>query len=441
MESTPIPILRVESDRRRPGVDWQPWRDLVFDSSQQLRHLPFFTELASLEERDAGWRSVSAGLVLLRLVDAWIEEGAAVVAADGWGVRSVEAAIEEMPAGMPARTILMSVLDSLLHSRGGDMHAVAPRLMAYARSLDLDAKWSLAADVYDTVIAHVHPDEDSEIAVNALLRRGHCLRELGEFTDATSSFSIAAELAHRTGDMIGTLRARIGEAKIVVLRGNLPRADAMLDETIELAAKHNCHEVRSMATHDRAHIAQMRGQYDVAVRLAYDAMRDSVVESERDRILNDLAASFYMLGVKSAARDAFLILAATAREQYQRWAATINLMELSAEDGAEIQFERYRQQLSNASLPPILRTQFALHAGRGYQLFGNVDAARGWLEQAHETASKHAFNQLIFEAEAALSNNVPARADRPPTRPFDIPRDVENIARDLKEMRQLTGAI
>ena len=32
---------------------------------------------------------------------------------------------------------------------------------------------------------------------------------------------------------------------------------------------------------------------------------------KRDRILDDLAGSFYMLGVKSAARDAFLILAAT----------------------------------------------------------------------------------------------------------------------------------
>ena len=193
----------------------------MFDSSQEMRHLPFFTELASLEERDTAWRAVSAGLVLLRLVDAWIEEGSAVVAADGWGVRSVEASIEEMPAGMPARTILMSVLDALMRSRSGDMHVVAPRLMAYARSLDLDANWALAADVYETVIAHVHPDEDSEIAVNALLRHGHCLREIGEFLSATESFNTAAELAHRTGDMIGTLRARIGEAMIEIGRAHV----------------------------------------------------------------------------------------------------------------------------------------------------------------------------------------------------------------------------
>src|SRR6478672_2619158 len=122
----------------------------VFDDMEGARHLPFFAELAGLDERDTAWRSVSAGLVVLRLVDAWIEEGAAAVAADGWGMRSVEAAIEEVDDGSPARSVLRSVVTSLKASQPNDMRAVAPRLMAYGRSLDLDAKWALAADVYET---------------------------------------------------------------------------------------------------------------------------------------------------------------------------------------------------------------------------------------------------------------------------------------------------
>ena len=409
----------------------------MFDSTRRARHLPYFTELASLDDHDPSWKAVSAGLVLLRLVDAWIEEGAAVVVADGWGVRSVAAALEEMPAGLPARAILMSALDALTSARSGDMHAVAPRLMAYARSLDLDAKWALAADVYETVLAHVHPDEESEIAIDALLRRAHCLRELGEFADATEAYGTAGDVAHRTGDMIGTLRARIGQAKIVVARGNLPAADAILHETVQLANQHNLMEVRSLATHDRAHIAHIRGQYDLAIRYAYDAMRDSVNETNRDRILGDLAGSFYMLGVKSAARDAFLILAATAREQWQRWVATINLMELSASDAVELQFERYRQQLASADLPPILRTQFELHVGRGYQQFGHFIEANTWLERALATASAHSFNHLVFEAEAALQSNTgKPPVDRTATA-FDIPRDVKMIATEQRKLRRL----
>jgi tetratricopeptide (TPR) repeat protein len=409
------------------------------ETSEHLRHQAFFTELASLEDADPSWRAVTAGLVVLRLVDAWVEEGAGVVAADNWGVRSVRAAVEDMPEGMPARTLLAGVVEALVSSRG-DLHAVAPRLMAYARSLELDALWSLGADVYDTILAHVHPVEDADVAVNALLRRGHCLRELGDHAAATAAFGAAGEVAHRVGDMIGQLRARIGEAKLMTARGNLPAADALLERTVADATAHDLKEVRALATHDRSQVAHLRGQYDVAVRLAYEAMRDAENEIQRDRVLGDLAASFYMLGVKSAAQDAFLIIAATAREQYQRWVATINLMELAAEEGVSIQFERHRQQLATAKLPPVLQAQFELHVGRGYQTFGEYTAARTWLERAVRTASAHSLNQLVFEAETALSKREPSTVEKVTAAPFQISGEISEIATELKEMRELVGA-
>ena len=42
------------------------------ESEGMLRHLVFFEELGKMDERDAGWRAVSAGLVTMRLVDQWI---------------------------------------------------------------------------------------------------------------------------------------------------------------------------------------------------------------------------------------------------------------------------------------------------------------------------------------------------------------------------------
>jgi tetratricopeptide (TPR) repeat protein len=404
-----------------------------------MRHLPFFAELAAREGEDPSWRSVTAGLVVLRLVDSWIEEGAAVVSADSWGVRSVRAAIEDMPSTVPARTILSGVVDALTSAHGGDLHAVAPRLMAYARSLDLDANWALSSDVYETVIAHAHPIEDSDVAVNALLRRAHCLRELGDLPAALAAYGTAGQVARANNDMMSDLRARIGEAKILAAKGNLPAADTILEAATAEATALELTEVRSIASHDRSYIAHLRGQYDAAVRFAYDAMRDCASERERDRILGDLAGSFYMLGLKSAARDAFLIIASTAREQYMRWTATINLMELAAEEGVSIQFERYRQQLSSESLPPMLQAQFELHVGRGYQSFGEYDAARPWLERAVRTASAHSYNQLAFAAEESLARKPqPVTPDR--STPFVVASDVEEIAEQLREMRELVGA-
>ena len=412
---------------------------MAFDTTENMRHLPFFAELATIEANDSSWRSVTAGLVVLRLVDSWIEEGASVVAADSWGVRSVRAAIEDMPSGVPARTILMGVVEALTSSHGGDLHAVAPRLMAYARSLDLDARWSLSADVYETVIAHAHPIEDSDVAINALLRRAHCLRELGDLSSAMTVYGTAGQVARANNDMMSDLRARIGEAKILATKGNLPAADTILERAAAEAESLELPEVRSMASHDRSFIAHLRGQYDAAVRFAYDAMSNCANERERDRILNDLAGSFFMLGLKSAAQDAFLILASTATEQYMRWAATINLMELAADQGVGIQFERYRQQLSGEKLPPRLQAQFELFVGQGYQSFGEYDTARPWLERAARTASAHSYNQLVFAAEESLAKK-PQKVVADRSTPFEVASDVSEIAEQLREMRELAGA-
>ena len=50
-------------------------RSRAMESSGGLRHLAFFEELGEVDESDPNWRSVSAGLVVMRLVDEWITVG------------------------------------------------------------------------------------------------------------------------------------------------------------------------------------------------------------------------------------------------------------------------------------------------------------------------------------------------------------------------------
>ena len=407
----------------------------MFDQTEGTRHLPFFAELAALEDGDPSWRAVSAGLVVLRLVDAWIEEGAAAVAADGWGMRSVEAAIEEVDEGVPARAVLRSVVTALKGSQPNDMRGIAPRLMAYGRALDLDAKWALAADVYETVIAHVHPVEESDVAIGAFLRRAFCQRSLGELEAAAGSYDSASRLAQRVSDLVGALRAEVGAARIAALRGNLPSAEAALDEIIRRAAQHGIADVHAHALHERADVAYLRGQYDVAVRLAYEALEEETDPRNRERLLADIAGSFYMLGARSAARDAYLILEATCREQYLRWIAEINLMEIASVEGSATLFERYRRSLIRGALPWELQAQFYLHAGEGYARLGEVEAAKGALIVAQDIASKFSFNQLLFAVEERLSN-LPQAANSAsgghvPDHLVDIAEKVHQLGRDL----------
>jgi tetratricopeptide (TPR) repeat protein len=411
----------------------------VFESDRTLRHLTFFEELSALDEGDAEWRAVSAGLVVLRLVDAWMEEGPRVVTADAWGLRAVRAAIEEVDEGAPIRALLDSVVDAMSAGMGPDVSAVAARLLAYGRALEYEARYALAADVYRAVISHTHPTEESDVALTAHLQLAACLRLSGNLTAAAQAYGMAGDIAQASDDMVGVLRARLGDAKIAIERGNLPRAERLLDAAIADSARSGLEEVHSRALHDRAGVAFFRGDYEQSIRFAYEAMTVATNPRGRDRILNDVATAFMRLGVLSAARDAYLVLSVTAQEQWTRWIATMNLMEIAARDGAETLFERYRRDLAEAPLPPFIAADYYIQAGEGYERLGRTDLACAYLERALALASEHQFNRVVFYVEEALqkvgANAVVAR----PTEPQPS-ADVQEIAGAIKRMRELASA-
>lgn len=409
-------------------------RIAVFESENKLRHLPFFEEIASRDESQSDWRAARAGLVVLRLVDAWLDEGGDSVT--DWSVRSVRLAVDDIDHGTPIRSILGRIIDAL-NEQKPDIHVVITPLMAFGRALEYDAKWTMAADVYHSVLAHLHPVDDSDASIAAHLRLGQCYRNLHSIEDAIAAFSSASDIATAVGDMVGILRARVGEARIAILRGNLPKAEEILDDTIARATGETFRDVRSRALHDRSEVARKRGQYELAIRFAYSALRQSENPSERDRILSDIAVAFLDLGVFSAARDAYLVLFATAQEQYIRWSAALNLLEVSSLTGSEPLFEYYRRHLAQQPLPPYMATAFALNVGLGHERFGNGERARVALRKAMALAEEHGINEYLFQAEEALLGlDARTLATRPPVQ---IPLDLTEVADAIRDLKHAAG--
>jgi len=408
----------------------------VFDSISKLRHLPFFDFAASQPENSPAWREATAGLVVMRLVDTWLSEGRPVLWDDGPNVIHVRAAIEDIDEGSVARSLLGRVMVAM-QQQDPDIHCIVKPLMAYGRALEYDAHWQLAADVYETLLAHLHPVEDSDASVAAHLRLGMCHRNQDNLEDALAAFASASDIALNIGDIIGVLRARIGEANVAVLRGNIPKAEQLLDDTIAQARGENAQDVRSRALHDRANVARMRGNFELAVQLAYQALSQCQGSSEKDRILGAIAAVFIDLGVYSAARDAYLVLSATAQEQYVRWASLLNLMEIASLTGAQTQFEQLRRALVHAPLPPHMLAHFELNQGEGYYRLGSPERARQHLERAAALAGEHSLNELLFAAYDALEK-VKTPAPVPVVeRPMSL--EVEEVAQAILEMRELVG--
>lgn len=370
-------------------------------SDWTVPHRAFFGALGALEESHPDWAATSAGLVVLRYVDHWLQEGGA--ATDSWSLRAVREAVEAVDCRSPVRAILSGVVETLASGRGG-ARQIAPQLMAYGRALDFSGRWELAADVYRSMIAHLPERDDVDLVIDANMRLAYCTRMLGDLDGAAMAYARGGGLASVTGDLPKTLRAQIGRAKIALARGNLPMAERDLDAVIAQAAAQQLPEVRAVALHDRSTVAYARGDFERAVRFGYEALEGLTLPSARDRVIGDIAAAFLRLGMRAAARDAYLVVAATADEQFARWNARLNLMDVEAADGCEPRFEQHRRAIESQSLPPELRADFHRYAGLGYLQFGRRDAAHRELETSLTIAKRHGYHQLTFLAEEALAS-------------------------------------
>ena len=412
--------------------------------ARPLSHMPYFEQLAELPNDSAEWRSVSAALVMLRLFDSWMREGAEVVSRDAPGLQAVRDQIAAMDVRDPNRRLLLSVVESMVTAEKPRMVTVAPRLLAYGRALQHAAKWPLAADVYRTVLAFATPVEDAETVIAANMQLGRCLRVLAEWEESLTCFAAASQVATMTDDMMSILRARIQEANIAIDRGNLPYAESLLDETILQAKESGLQEIGATAMHDRAHLALRRGKPNEAVVWQYEAFKGVRNQMARDRVLNDLGASFVQLGVYSAARDAFLVVAATAHEQYMRWTATINLLDVSVHENREPLFEQYRRDLEGASMPPALAVYYYIYVAQGYRQFDQLSLATAAIGRAIDIATSNQLGQARFEAEE-ISDGLKrdqareSREERRALQQTTWSPEVSGIAQALHELRTMAG--
>jgi len=413
-------------------------------TARPLSHMPYFEQLAELPNDSAEWRSVSAALVMLRLFDGWMREGAEVVSKDAPGLQAVRDQIAAMDVRDSTRRLLLSIVEAMVTAENPRIVTVAPRLMAYGRALQHAAKWPLAADVYRTVLAYATPLADADTVIAANMQLGRCLRVLAEWDESLTCFAAASQVATMTDDVMSILRARIQEANIAIDRGNLPYAETLLDDTIKQANESGLQEIGATATHDRALVAHQRGKYDEAVVLQYEALKGVRNQMARDRVLNDLGSSFAQLVVYTAARDAFLVVAATAQEQYLRWTATINLLDVAVHEHREPLFEQYRRDLEGASLPPGLATYYFIYMAQGYRTFDQLALAKTAVSRAIELATANQLGQARFEAEE-LAETLDReqvqeqRQERAMRRAVAWSPEVESIATAIHELRAMAG--
>jgi len=400
-----------------------------------IRHQVYFDTLGSMKEDSASWCPVFAGLSVLRFVDAHATSGAA--SPQDWAeLHSVRAAVEAVEEGNPVRGLLTTVFEEAI-KRGAIDESVCRILLAYGRTLDYEASWGLATDVFATVASLVRPEKNARFAVEAHVAVGGAARRNGDWETSARAYSQAAYIADTLGDRPGVLTVQIGIANTYMAKGNLPQAQAILDDVIVQAREPGLTNVQADALHARAALAHRQGASADGVKLACEALNLATIPASKDFILEDIAAMFTEIGLRDSARDAHLILAATAQSKWVRWLATINLMELASLDEMEEAFDTYASELRRAPMGTWLKSHFLLFLGEGLGRFGRYEAAEEALEEAVAYTGANQIHAVTFKAEASLAA-VRSRTRKPTSAPVfgEVPQEVLAAAHAISELRK-----
>jgi len=398
--------------------------------------------MANAPERSALHDGAHAALLTLRLFDHWLALGSDLAEPNASAYRAARDAVLALEGDPEMRAALLSILNAVAALQEPDAQPVLPRVYALGGLIERRGMLAEAGDVYATVARYVDSIVHLDLAFDAHMRRGFCLRNDGELEWADQSYATAATLATRDRDRVRVILARLGQAKVEWSRGNLPAADSAMEALAVEAEQLDAKRVLAMVLHDRSGVARHRGDLPRAIRLGFDAFQRTADEFEKERVLIDLASYLSLYGALDSANDALRALEIASRSQEVRWSAQLNLLSLAARAANEMHFETYRRRLAEAALPGKLQVDFLLDAGKGCSQFGRFDEARESLTEGLRLAESIGANQRIFEFESALEalNEAKAASHRAAKRPEQVAAP-DDIAAALQELlAEVSGA-
>jgi tetratricopeptide (TPR) repeat protein len=410
-----------------------------------LPHCAYIEALADEREGSADWHAIVAGYAALQLFEGWMEGGLGTRAPSMLDLRRVRRYVEAVPERHPERRCLAHLVDAIEGATVGlgtaprktDSAEVGRVLASYAKLLQYDAQWGLAADVHGPIVEFAQRTNDVPRMLDSMLMLGYSRRMQGRFDEASSAYASLRRAAVAANDVRYELESHLSDAKVAVDRGNLPLARELLDRTIADARRNGCAPIVAKGLADRARVALAHDDHDFALACLYEALELAPDALARERTLSNIALTFAQMGLRDAARDAALLVAGTAQDRSTRFTALVNLMELAYQDGRELVFEQYRRDLAGEELTPYLEVTYLETCVAGLRTFGRRAEARHAAERMLEVAGRHGLNEFVLKAERLLREpDAPTRAPggaRPPGS-----RSI-TIARAITEMRIAAG--
>lgn len=412
-------------------------------------HSAFLARAASAREAgdDRGAELALGAYLTLRAVDRAAALGADAPAdlREGFHFQAQAALkfVDRLPRiGEVEANHLEGIARALTELDGKGERRLRINLLAYSWHLEQAGQVEEAVDALATSEPFYRSAGHDEL-MNLGMTAGRFHRTLARWDLADRGYALGYESAESRQDVRGMLLARLGRAKVLLGRGNLPEARRQMEGIIVEAEGKDLADARAWAYADLAVVFEKLDMPRESLSVQYEAFRHFRDSQERCRALGNLGGSLRNLGAFNAARIAFETVLRTTDSWYLRTNALVELAGIHGELGDELAFRRYWREADGGKqkMPPSLRVDFGFRVGLGLIRFGKTEAGRRWLEEASSIAQAHSLNEWFFRLELALnssSRGVEVRRAEP-VRATESLQDIARIESGLSNYAAALG--
>jgi tetratricopeptide (TPR) repeat protein len=329
-------------------------------------------------------------------------------------------------------------------TQAGFVRVLYPPMLAFAYWLEEQLRLDEALDVLDTALRMSDGRvADEEIATQ--LQRARALRRAGRLEEAGEGYAKAGALAIAIADHRSELLSRIGRAIVLQKTGNLPESERVLREVLEDARALGDRDTEARACHDLAVALARRERHAEGVPLAFRAYELYEHPAHRARALSDTGTLLKELGHYSAAKDALTLVVGSRPPTDLLLLAKLELLDVGAQIGDRISFERWRKELAadRDLMPPDVQVDFAMKLGAGLAAFDRSTDALAELDRAIALAERHGLGESVFRAERLL-NEVREHRSRQhdaaaPPSPLAPSPELQRAIDSLRRLRESQG--
>lgn len=322
------------------------------------------------------------------------------------------------------------VLDAL---EAGALETLSAELVELADSVEAQGHDHGALELYRCAYEVAASLLAARPAVNAARLMGRLLRRRADWVGAQNWFLTAREIADLAGYRDITAHALVGLAGIKKETGNLPAARSGFDEALAEAERSGDADTIALVHHGLLGLEHAMGNLEEGLRHGWIAVATYDNEGGRTRCMASLAGALADYGDRSAAEDAWSVVAHSSQERYYQIYAHDALAYLAALRGDGVAFEAHARacdDLDWESGSLSAKAEILYYRGLSCQALGRDELARQWLQRAVSFAEEHGFNRILFAAEEALQARPETSSPEPP------PAAPRELREGLRAMRQ-----